>query len=201
MSLFSVWMTSCRLTMVSCFNSFINEISRIAVDGVPSSESRWISFSATSSPVCLFRPLKTWMSQHGSTGLEGKGYVGYRTVYYILVPKHTVAYVPSPSFSSCWNELGCLLSIVAFDSSLSRFCTLIVLGTEKGIRCAVGDGGNVRKGGRGEGRSRDVYFGLKRREAGVQIWWRIVNASFDPYSEAVVNMGAFAREDLEQGRG
>jgi hypothetical protein len=93
------------------------------------------------------------------------------------------------------------LSIVAFDSSLSRFCTLIVLGTEKGIRCAVGDGGNVRKGGRGEGRSRDVYFGLKRREAGVQIWWRIVNASFDPYSEAVVNMGAFAREDLEQGRG
>jgi hypothetical protein len=35
----------------------------------------------------------------------------------------------------------------------------------------------------------------------VQIWWRIVNASFDPHSEAVVNMGAFAREDLEQGRG
>jgi hypothetical protein len=67
MSLFSVWMTSCRLTMFSCFSSFINEISRIAVEGVPSSESRWISFNATSSPVCLFRPLKTWLSQHSPT--------------------------------------------------------------------------------------------------------------------------------------
>lgn len=58
-SLFSVWMTSCRLTMFSCFNSFMREISRMAVEGVPSSESRWISFNATSSPVCRFRPLKT----------------------------------------------------------------------------------------------------------------------------------------------
>lgn len=24
----------------------------------------------------------------------------------------TVAYVPSPSFSSCWNELGCLLASI-----------------------------------------------------------------------------------------
>jgi hypothetical protein len=72
MSLFSVWMTSCRLTMFSCFNSFINEISRIAVEGVPSSESRWISFSATSSPVCLFRPLKTWASQHNPIRLRAR---------------------------------------------------------------------------------------------------------------------------------
>jgi hypothetical protein len=29
----------------------------------------------------------------------------------------------------------------------------------------------------------------------------MVDASFDPYSEAVVNIGEPAREDLEQGRG
>lgn len=32
----------------------------MAVEGVPSSESRWISFKATSSPVCRFLPLKTY---------------------------------------------------------------------------------------------------------------------------------------------
>lgn len=32
----------------------------MAVDGVPSSESRCISLSATSSPVCLLRPLNTY---------------------------------------------------------------------------------------------------------------------------------------------
>jgi hypothetical protein len=32
----------------------------MAVLGVPSSESRWISFRATSSPVWRLRPLKTW---------------------------------------------------------------------------------------------------------------------------------------------
>lgn len=62
MSLFSVWMTSCRLTIFSCLSSFIREISRIAVEGVPSSESRCISFNATSSPVWRFRPLKTYLS-------------------------------------------------------------------------------------------------------------------------------------------
>src|ERR1700761_5438640 len=54
-------MTSYRETMFSCFNSFISEISRIAVLGVPSSESKWISFRATNSPVCRFLPLKTYM--------------------------------------------------------------------------------------------------------------------------------------------
>lgn len=48
--------------MLTCFSSFINEISRMAVEGVPSSESRWISFSATNSPVCLLRPLNTYAS-------------------------------------------------------------------------------------------------------------------------------------------
>ena len=51
MSLFSVWMTSCRETMFSCLSSFMRDISRMAVLGVPSSLSRWISFRATSSPV------------------------------------------------------------------------------------------------------------------------------------------------------
>ncbi len=79
--------------------------------------------------------------------------------------------------------------MVAGGSSLSRVCRLIVLGTETGSLCALGDGGNVRKGGRGEGRSRDVYLGSKSREAGVIVWLRIANASFDPYNEAVVNSG------------
>ena len=65
----------------------------------------------------------------------------------------------------------------------------------------MGEGGNVRKGGKGEGLSRDVYCGSKRREAGVQIWWRIANASFDPCNEAVVKSSAFMSRDLEQGRG
>ena len=77
----------------------------------------------------------------------------------------------------------------------------MVLGTETGIRSILGEGGNVCKGGRGDGRSREVYLGSNRREEGVMVLSRIANASFDPYSEAVVNMGAFAREDLEQGRG
>jgi hypothetical protein len=76
--------------------------------------------------------------------------------------------------------------MVAGGSS-SRVCRLIVLGTETGTLCALGEGGNVRKGGWGEGRSRDVYFGSKSREAGVIVWLRIANASFDPYNEAVVN--------------
>jgi hypothetical protein len=77
--------------------------------------------------------------------------------------------------------------MVAGGSSLSRVCRLIVLGTETGSLWALGEGGKVRKGGRGEGRSRDVYFGSKSREAGVIVWLRIANASFDPYNEAVVN--------------
>jgi len=39
-----------------CFNSFRSEISRIAVLGVPSSGSRWISFKATISFVIRDRP-------------------------------------------------------------------------------------------------------------------------------------------------
>lgn len=59
-------MTSWSETIFSCLSSFIREISRIAVEGVPSSESRWISFRATSSPVWRLRPLKTW--GHGVSG-------------------------------------------------------------------------------------------------------------------------------------
>ena len=54
--------------MFSCLSSFINEISRMAVDGVPSSESRWISFRATNSPVWRLRPLKTYQNKRLSVG-------------------------------------------------------------------------------------------------------------------------------------
>ena len=79
--------------------------------------------------------------------------------------------------------------MVAAGSSLSRFCTLMVLGTETGIRSILGEGRNVRKGGRGDGRSREVYLGSNRREEGVMVLSRMANASFDPYSEAVVRLG------------
>jgi hypothetical protein len=99
---------------------------------------------------------------------------------------HTVAYVPSPSFSSCWKELGCLLSIFAAGFPVPRFCTLIVLGTDDGICRAVGVGGKVRKGGGSEVRCCFVYLGSHRREEGVQRFSRIANASFDTCEEAVV---------------
>ena len=53
----SVCITSCRRTMFTCLSSFMREISRMAVEGVPSSASKWISFSATISFVVLERPL------------------------------------------------------------------------------------------------------------------------------------------------
>jgi len=101
-----------------------------------------------------------------------------------------VAYVPSPSFSSCWNELGCLLSMLDVESSISRFCILIVLGTVCGrCRSILGEGGKVRKGGRAEGLCRVVNCGSNRREDGVTTLLRMANAvSFDP-SEAVMEGG------------
>jgi hypothetical protein len=101
-----------------------------------------------------------------------------------------VAYVPSPSFSSCWNELGCLLSMPDVESSISRFCILIVLGTVCGrCRSKLGEGGKVRKGGRAEGLCRVVKCGSNRREEGVTTLLRMANAvSFDP-SEAVMEGG------------
>jgi hypothetical protein len=62
----------------------------------------------------------------------------------------------------------------------------MVLGNEYGILWAGGEGGKVRKGGRAEGRCLEVNLGSKRSEAGVQIFLRISNASFDPCSSAVV---------------
>lgn len=55
-SFVSVWITSYRRTMLTCFSSFMREISRIAVEGVPSSASRCISFRATISLVVRERP-------------------------------------------------------------------------------------------------------------------------------------------------
>lgn len=41
--------------------------------------------------------------------------------------EHTVAYVPSPSFSSCWKELGCLLaSMIAVEVLLVEVVSGIV---------------------------------------------------------------------------
>ena len=57
--------------MFSCFNSFMREISRMAVLGVPSSLSRWISLSATSSPVWRLRPLNTYEEKYGLAMLKG----------------------------------------------------------------------------------------------------------------------------------
>lgn len=52
--------TSIKLTMFGCFNSFNKDISRIAVDGTPSSSvSKRIFFIATISPVFLCLPLYT----------------------------------------------------------------------------------------------------------------------------------------------
>lgn len=51
---------------------------------------------------------------------------------------------------------------------------------------ASGEGGKVRNGSEGEGRCRDVNLGSKSTEAGVQMFFKISNASFDPLNEAVV---------------
>ena len=91
--------------------------------------------------------------------------------------------------------------MAAGGSSLSRFCTLIVLGRERRSCCALGDGGKVRKGGRGEGRCREVYLGSKRMEAGVMVWLRIANASFDPYNEAVVKSGGGSGQSVAEQDG
>jgi hypothetical protein len=79
------------------------------------------------------------------------------------------------------------------EGSGSRFCILIVLGRDGFSLNAVGDGGNVRYGGFGEGCWSVVYFGSKSNEAGVQSALMIANASFDPYIEAVV-----AKEEAEE---
>ena len=80
MSLFSVWITSCKRTMLGCLSSFMIEISRMAVDGVPSSGSvvsdldresvcapKWISFSATIELSTRLRPCRR------QTGGVGRG--------------------------------------------------------------------------------------------------------------------------------
>jgi len=66
---------------------------------------------------------------------------------------------------------------------------LIVLGRAYGRRRAVGEGGNVRTGRLCGGIRWLVNRESKRREAGVQRFSRIVNASLDPCNEAVVKSG------------
>lgn len=78
------------------------------------------------------------------------------------------------------------------ESSISRFCILIVLGTVGGrCRSRMGEGGNVRKGGMAEGFCREVKRGSNRREEGVTVLLRMSNAvSYDP-SEAVMEGGGW----------
>lgn len=72
-SFFSVWITSCSRTMFGCCSSFRMEISRIAVEGIPSSSaSSRIFLRAANSPDCRSRAL------------------------------YTTPYVPSPIFSIFW---------------------------------------------------------------------------------------------------
>lgn len=63
-SLVLVWMTLYNLTILGCLSSFMRLISLIAVDGVPSSASRWISFSATILLVILER---SWIRNQQSS--------------------------------------------------------------------------------------------------------------------------------------
>lgn len=51
----------------------------MAVEGVPSSESRWISLSATNSPVWRLRPLNTYKDQY-KTHLSYYYYYMYRRI-------------------------------------------------------------------------------------------------------------------------
>lgn len=64
-----------------------------------------------------------------------------------------------------------------------------MLGRAYGRRRAVGDGGNVRNGRLGSGFGVLVNRGSKSREAGVQRFSKIANASLDPCNEAVVKTG------------
>jgi len=80
-----------------------------------------------------------------------------------------------------------------------------VLGRAYGRRRAVGDGGNVRNGRLGSGFGVLVNRGSKSREAGVQRFSKIANASLDPCNEAVVKTeGKLAtcrlKSDLRQDR-
>lgn len=104
----------------------------MAVDGVPSSESRWISFRATSSPVWRFRPLKTCdaLYQRNGSGQrdEGLEVLDVRLHRYLLraadhlsvseTRRRTRAEEPG-TFSSCWNELGCCVLSIVHDAVLS----------------------------------------------------------------------------------
>src|SRR5947209_3506210 len=59
MSLFSICMMSCNDIIFSCLSSFTREISQIAVEGIPSSLSRWIFLSIMNSLVYQLHPLNT----------------------------------------------------------------------------------------------------------------------------------------------
>ena len=64
---------------------------------------------------------------------------------------------------------------------------LIVLGmVSDSCFSAAGEGGKVLKGGRAEGRCREVYRGSKRMAEGATILLRISTAVADDPSEAVV---------------
>lgn len=119
----------------------------MAVLGVPSSLSRWISLSATKAPVCPLRPLKTYVRSVRAPASSSRH-----------TQQLTVAYVPSPSFSSCWKLEGCRLSIGSILFPPPRLLTdmlLSVLSPVDSVPTCVGCK-------RMSGGSRRVNFGSQR---------------------------------------
>src|SRR5947207_12398165 len=94
-------MTSWRPTMLSCLSSFIRLISRIAVDGVPSSESRWISFRATVLPVVRSLPLNTVAYVLHSSALRYCPHSPFTQFFQLLVIHHLPPVPSAQSLGIC----------------------------------------------------------------------------------------------------
>lgn len=84
----------------------------------------------------------------------------------------TVAYVPSPNFSSCWNELGCLrLSMVGMTVwPPPRFRTEM----DESVRLAT-DSVPAWVGWSAPGGALDVYLGSQRISLAVVSWFAMAS--------------------------
>ena len=69
-----VWMMSCSVTMLVCFNSLRSDASRMAVKGAPSSSCRRISFRATTWFVRLKEVRSAMMSRIALSNLWVNAY-------------------------------------------------------------------------------------------------------------------------------
>ena len=94
-----VWMMSCSVTMLACLRSFRREISRMAVQGAPSSCSSLISFRATNLPVILW--INTINSEYG-----------YRNPIIVYYTVAGIMHQPAAAFVYCcicslnWREIS-----------------------------------------------------------------------------------------------